>query len=361
MTTNRKIAGLAGLTALALMLTACAPDDPEPSPVTTQTPTPSASRVAVPSPPPEPEAVVVWPLTGVDATDASPTDLARPALAIKIENSSAARPQENLDAADVVFEQYVEAGISRLLAVFHSDVPEKVGPIRSMRPMDKNIMGSFAGPLIFSGAQGRFVSNTINTGQKVITQDRGGSGFYRTSDKAAPHNLHGRTADFFKQAADMPAPPQQWDIVEDGAEPSSASGDTVSAIKIHMSRYSNPSWKWDDDAQLWMRSEDGKPMVTSAGTQIGANNVLVLWVTIKFTSASGGSSVPETLLAGKSGEGYVASGNTQIPIKWSKAGQFDPYVLTTADGNPLELAQGKTWVELIPNKGVSDNTKVNFS
>lgn len=360
MRTNRKLASLSGFAAAVLVLAACAPDAAEPA-VTTQTPSPSVSRAAVPSPPPEPEAAIVWPLTGVDASEAAAADLARPALSIKIENSADARPQENLDAADVVFEEYVEYGISRLIAVYHSDAPKTVGPIRSMRPMDKNIMGSFAGPLIFSGAQGRFITGTVNTGQKVITQDRGGSGFFRTKDKRAPHNLHGYTSEFFKQAADMPEPPQQWEIVKEGDEPSSASGETIKAINIFMSGRSKPSWKWDATDSVWQRYESGSAHVTSAGDQISATNIVMLWVTVKYTSASGGSSVPETLVAGKSGEGYVASGNTQIPIKWSKKGQFDPYVFTTADGDPVELSPGKTWVELIPNKGVPDKTSIDFS
>ncbi|WP_084626565.1 DUF3048 domain-containing protein [Demequina aurantiaca] len=357
---NLKLAGLSGIVLAALTLAACSAD-PVPNVTKTATPAPSASRAAVPSPPPEPEPAIVWPLTGLDATEASADDLARPALSIKIENSAAARPQENLDAADVVFEEYVESGISRLVAVYHSDVPESVGPIRSMRPMDKNIMGSFKGPLIYSGAQVRFTEATVASGQKVITSDLGASGFYRTSDKASPHNLHGYTADFYEQAGDMPAPPQQWDYAKEDEEPTAATGTAASAIKIHMSQYSNPSWNWDDSKNLWMRSEDGNPHVTTAGTQIGADNVVVLDVTVKYTSGSSKSSVPETIVAGQNGTGIIASGNAQLPIKWSKAGQYDPWVFTTEDGDPVELLQGKTWVELIPNKGVSNDTSVAVS
>jgi len=360
MTRNRILGGLAGVAAIALLVTSCAPDT-EVGAIATSTPTPSASRSAVPSPPPEPDAGITWPLTGIDATDVDESDLARPALSIKIENSSAARPQQNLDAADVVFEEYVEYGISRLVAIYHSDIPESVGPVRSMRPMDKNIMGSFAGPLIFSGAQGRFVTQTVNTGQKVITQDRGDSGFYRTSDKAAPHNLHGKMSDFLKQAADMPAPPAQWDIVGEGEDPSAAAGKSISGIDIFMSGRSNPSWDWDDADSVWQRSEDGKAHVTTSGTQMSASNVVMLWVTVKYTSAAGGSSVPETIVVTDSGTGYVASNNTMIPITWSKAGQFDPYIFSTEDGEPVQLAPGKTWVELVPNKGIDNSTSIDFS
>lgn len=357
---SRKLAGLSGIAVAVLMVAGCSSDVVDgPTATATPTPSPSVSRAAVPTPPAAPTAV--WPLTGVDASKADPAELARPALSIKIENTVEARPQVNLDHADVVFEEYVEYGISRFIAVFHSDVPETVGPVRSMRPMDKNIMGSFAGPLIFSGAQARFVRETEATGQAVITQDNGDGGFFRVSEKRAPHNLHGRTADFFKQSTDLPAPPAPWGIVSAGDEPTSAAGKTIELIDIHMSDVAEPSWKWDGADSVWKRFEKGTPMVSKAGNQMTATNVVALWVTVKYTSAAGGSSVPETIVAKQSGTGYVASGNTQIPIKWSKAGQFDPFVFTTEAGDPVELLPGKTWVELIPNKGVANSTSINFS
>src|SRR5690554_756547 len=199
-------------TALALVLAACSSTEVVEPPATTPTieaPTPVKS--IAPSPPENLRPEVVWPLTGIDAEGDNQADLERPALSIKIENSSAARPQENLQYADIVFEEQVESGVSRLVAIYHSDVPETVGPIRSMRPMDKNIMGSISGPLIFSGAQGRFINDVRATGQTMIAQDTGGSGFFRVSDKRAPHNLHGRTADFFAQASDLPAPSAQFE------------------------------------------------------------------------------------------------------------------------------------------------------
>src|SRR5690606_521307 len=81
-----------------------------------------------------PDAVVplTWPLTGVSTAEVAD----RPAMNVKIENSAAARPQTGLGSADVVWEEMVEGGITRLVAVFHSQVPETLGPIRSLRPMD---------------------------------------------------------------------------------------------------------------------------------------------------------------------------------------------------------------------------------
>ncbi|WP_062517016.1 DUF3048 domain-containing protein [Demequina gelatinilytica] len=358
-----RLAAATTLTALATVgLAACSPatESSSTSTLTAATPGPSISAVALPPAPEDPRPEVAWPLTGLDASDATKKELSRPALSIKIENTEQARPQENLDKADVVFEEYVEYGISRLVAIYQSDYPESVGPIRSMRPMDRNIMGSFGGPLIFSGAQSRFISDTGASGQEMITQDRGDYGFYRTRDKAAPHNLHGYLAKFLEQT-DADAPDQQWDIAYPAEEATAQlEGTKTTFIDITMSPRALPEWRWDNKAGLWERYEDGTPHVTADGTQLSATNVVMLWVTVRYTSGSSTSSVPETLVAGESGEGYVATGNRYIPITWSKKGQYDPFVLTTEDGDPVELAAGQTWFELVPDAGVGHATDIDF-
>ncbi|MDN4482895.1 DUF3048 domain-containing protein [Demequina lignilytica] len=350
--------------ALALVgLAACAPATTDSSPQATVSVAPASATPTLPAAPEDPRPDVIWPLTGLDASDASAAELARPALSIKIENSAAARPQENLDQADVVFEEYVEAGISRLIAVYHSQMPDSVGPVRSMRPMDRNIMGSFGGPLVFSGAQGRFVTATVNSGQQVITQDIGSYGFYRTNDKAAPHNLHAYLDKILEQAdTGMTAPDEQWAIAyPEETATAQVEGEPASQIDIHMSGYSNPSWSWDSGQARWLRSEGGSPHVTTAGTQLSATNVVMLWVTVEYTTGSATSSVPETLVAGKKGSGYVVSGDRTIAITWSKAGQYEPFVLTTEAGDPVALMPGQTWFELIPNKGVGHPTSIDIS
>lgn len=346
---------LAGLS--LAVLAACAPAaEPVPTPTVTLTAEAAdVARVAAPSPPANPIPDVVFPLTGEDASQADADALAQPALSIKIENSLEARPQDGLEHADIVFEEYVEAGISRLVAIFHSDVPEVVGPIRSMRPMDRNIMGSFGGPLVFSGAQSGFIYQTRNSGQMVIAQDVGSPGFYRVSGRYAPHNLWGTTSSFQAQASSLDAPDLVWDFAYPPLSSPTAveSGSSTRVIDIYMSGWTQPEWTWDGDAHAWMRTEKGVPMQTVSGTQVSATNVLILFTRIQWNSSGGGSSVPETIVVTDSGTGYVATGGKYVPVEWSKAGQFDPYVVTTTDGDPVLFETGNTWVELVPAGGVA--------
>src|SRR5438309_8082921 len=101
-----------------------------------------------------------WPLSGV----ASGPVTARPALAVKIENSIDARPQTGLNSADLVYEEVVEGGITRFCAVFQSTVPPQVGPVRSVRPMDASIAGPLHGILAFSGGVRPYITAASNAG-----------------------------------------------------------------------------------------------------------------------------------------------------------------------------------------------------
>ena len=154
---GRTAAALATIGTLALT-TGCGPEEAQAADA------PSEEPAAPPAP-----VLVPWPLTGVEV-DAVP---ARPALAVKIENSVAARPQSGLNAADVVWEQVVEGGIPRYVAVYHSNLPAQIGPIRSVRPMDPAIAAPLRGLFAFSGGQAGYVDAIAAAGMQVLSNDAG--------------------------------------------------------------------------------------------------------------------------------------------------------------------------------------------
>ncbi|GAB2614256.1 DUF3048 domain-containing protein [Pseudactinotalea suaedae] len=299
---------------------------------------------------PEPAMPLTWPLTGV------PTDevAARPAMSVKIENSAAARPQTGLGAADVVWEEMVEGGITRFNAVFHSQVPEVLGPIRSLRPMDAAISAPFGGLFVFSGGQARFVSQVADTGLTMLSHDGGDAGFYRTSDRRAPHNVYGDTEAFLAAGAGQSAPPPQFQFGRTAENASALTGTPVSTIAVNFPAAS-PGWSWD--GEVWNRSEDGRAATTADGGQITAVNVVVLRVQVRNSGARdpGGNPVPETILTG-TGEATVFAGGHQLEATWSKEEVGSVMTLTTADGEPVLLAPGNVWVELVPVSGSSVST-----
>jgi hypothetical protein len=127
-----------------------------------------------------------------------------PSLTAKIDNHEAARPQVGLDRTDIVFEELVEGGLTRYAAVWHYDIPNEIGPVRSIRPMDPDIISPFGGLVAYSGGQEVFVNMMMNTPVRNLVFDYDTSGiFYRYDAHEAPHNVILHASDAVHLALDF--------------------------------------------------------------------------------------------------------------------------------------------------------------
>jgi len=273
--------------------------------------------------------------------------LSRPALAGKIDNHPSARPQVGLDEADIVFEELVEGGLTRYIAIWHSSLPAEIGPVRSVRPMDPEIVSPFGGIFAYSGGQVRFIQmmqeapvyNAIH-GQ-LDTEDT----FYRTSAKVAPHNVLVKAPELVDQHLNLPAPERQFAYAPSAEESTAVvAGSPVTSMNPRFSGFSSPTWEWDGTQGTFLRFQtNGAADSASSGNQIFATNVVVLQVGIDVVE-----DIPTTRLVNQ-GTGWVATGGSILEINWFKATPESPIVLTTDDGEEVRLGVGNTWIELIPN------------
>ncbi|WP_346619180.1 DUF3048 domain-containing protein [Blastococcus montanus] len=312
---------------------------------------PVAAPTTAPPPPPPPPPPVLWPLTGVDSAG---TSIDRPALAVKIENSVSARPQTGLGAADMVWEQVVEGGITRYVAVYHSTLPAELGPVRSVRPMDPAIAAPLRGVFAFSGGQRPYVDAIAAAGLQVLSHDAGAGGFHRQAGRSAPHNVYADPLALLAQAdAGHGAAPGVQFPISAAAEQASAAvaGAPAGVLDLTLSGISHPRWTWSPPDGRWLRAEGDTPAVEADGTPLRATNVVVLRVDVVNTGSRdpAGNPVPETVMVG-GGEALVATGGRTLPATWSKASVTEPVVLAAADGAPVTLAAGPTWVELVPSR-----------
>jgi hypothetical protein len=126
----------------------------------------------------------------------------------------------------------------------------------------------------------------------------------------------------------------------------------TATLELTLSGVSHPRWTWNAADGRWLRSEGSTPAVEADGRRIGATNVVVLRVDVVATEARdpAGNPVPETILTG-TGRALVASGGHTVEATWSKPETEDRVTLTGADGEPVTLGPGTTWVELVPNGG----------
>jgi hypothetical protein len=342
----------AGVVMALLAASACSPGaDEQASPTVTQaaeatTPKSVPPQPVRPKPKPEP---VVWPLTGV-RVDGNRLPM-RPALAVKIENSPESRPHRGLHTADIVWEQVVEGGVSRFVAVYHSKRPDAVGPVRSVRPMDAATVAPLKGILAFSGGQNPFIERVRKAGVQPIIMDDGAPGFWRSSDRYAPHNVYGSPRSFWKQAKKSRAerPPAQFDHAAKRGEGTAArTGRRARVADVRLSDLQRTVWRWKPKQQAYARSDGGAPSISS-GRQITARNVVVLSVAVRNTRFRdpGGAPVPETRMVG-AGRGVLLADGRAVSVRWRKEGPRQRIELERANGKPVELEPGNVWIELVP-------------
>lgn len=322
----------------ALLLSACSGAAPET--------TPSPSAAGWDSTYAEPDPVVLAPLRG---TEAAPGSLAHPSLAVKIDNHVAARPQIGLERADIVFEELVEGGITRYVAVYHSDVPDAVGPVRSIRPMDPDIMSPFGGIAAFSGGAEAFLVmiKAAPVFSAIFDYDNTGI-FSRTSTKSAPHNVILKAKELVGRHTDLPAPAQQFAYAPSVATSSAmVDGTPIGAINTRFSNARWPGWTWDAAGASYLRSQESAPDVDGNGAQLVATNVVTLRVDIDNKYGS----IPKTTMIG-SGEASVSAGGQTVSATWLKDSPVTPIRLVDDNGVTIRLAPGNTWIELVPtNQG----------
>lgn len=327
----------AALAATVLVLAGCASGAPMP------TPSPAYTSTYVPAPPQS-----FAPLTG--EVVASP--ITTPSIAAKVDNHPDARPQFGLERTDIVFEELVEGGLTRYVAIWQSDVPAEIGPVRSIRPMDPDIISPFGGIVAYSGGQYRFVQmmEDTNVYNAIHGQSDTEDTFYRTDLKDSPHDVLVLAPQVIARHVDLPAPPQQFGYSLDTASSTAArDGAPIAAINLVIGGAATPSWAWDPAKSAYNRfMTPGAPDTDFAGAQLTATNVVVLRVQVSWSYG-----VPKTELVG-AGEAWVSSGGGTVHGTWSKPSRGDTIRLTDDHGVPIRLAPGNSWVELVPVDGAVD-------
>ncbi|MDP4586499.1 MAG: DUF3048 domain-containing protein, partial [Microbacteriaceae bacterium] len=197
------------------------------------------------------------PLTGVQVEVGS---LQYPVLMAKIDNNPTARPQIGLNDADIVFEELVEGGFTRYVAVWHSVIPKEIGPIRSIRPMDPDIASPFRGIIAYSGGQQRFVQMMVATRVKNVIHGQAGTEkyIYRSSKKISPHNVIVRATKLVAKRSKLRPPAPAFEFARGTESPTAiVRGKPAGRLITSFSSLNTPSWKFDAASGLYRRFQAG--------------------------------------------------------------------------------------------------------
>ena len=259
----------------------------------------------------------------------------RPALVVKVDNVDA-EPQSGLNQADLVFEEIVEGQATRFAAVFNSMEANPVGPIRSARTQDVDLLQSLNDPaLAYSGANEGVNAALQAAGFELLSE--GDSGFFRRDDRPAPHNLYANIAALWPQLTSSGNAVPAFEFVAPGTE---VTGTPVTFAQMMVGGY-DVRWDWDATQRLFLRSQLGSPHELADG-QASANTVIVLVVPYGTSPAGGG---PEAQTIG-TGAAVVYTAGQKIEGTWTRQSATEPFHLE-AGGQPILIAPGRTWVEFV--------------
>jgi hypothetical protein len=348
---GRRWATPTALAATVALVGACGTHHQVAAPPTTATvpaPPPSTTTTTRPKPPSGPQPTA--PLTGLPQPYKA--QLAAPAVVVKIDNVDAARPQTGINQADVVYEELVEGGLTRLAAVFQSQYPSVLGPVRSGRLTDEGIIDDLNHPVFaYSGTNGIFLPILRSQPVTDIDDENHPSEFYRTNYAASPHNLY-TNVNLLAAAAKNPAPPPPlFSFVSAGKSFSGAGITPDLSVDIGFPEAA-VAWDWNAQDHLWLRGQNGTIDVDRAGVQISAANVIVQFVpyiTSAMATGEGGppAPIPEGLLVG-SGVAWFFSNGQVVKGTWTRASLTSVTTYKDASGAIIRLTRGRTWVELAP-------------
>ena len=303
------------------------------------------------------------PLTGLPVSD--PAFLGRRPLAIKIGNSpDYVRPQSGLSLADVAYEYYIEWGDTRFIAVFYSNSPTMVGPVRSGRYFDEHVTRMYHAFLIFKSADPRELSYLQGSDLKdflVIVGGRSCSPYF-----TGPYHRDSYNNQFFnttkwpacaikKGVDNSPQVLSGGFFTEDVPE----STLTASRIFSSYSEYSYNYWEYDPATHKYFRFQEANDMIDKkpeaytplsdalTGLPVTTSNVVTLFVPHIYANTYNAHDQVFNIDLLDYGNAYVFRDGLAIPAIWHRTAEDQPLLLTTLGGDPIYLRPGQTFYQVM--------------
>lgn len=276
---------------------------------------------------------VTSPFTG------EPVSSLGPELIFKIDNVSQARPPTGLTHADLVYILPVDAGLSRIYAVFSSDIPPVVGPVRSARQEDIELNAQFGTPAFaYSGAQPQLLPVVEHS--RIIDLYSGKvAGYYRDNSRVMPYNLYAHTSQLLAEAGGAS---KAHDIgLVFGSAPAGGTPASSYAVTYPSARF---GLTWSASSGKWLVSMDGTAAMAAGGGQLGAPTVVVQYVKVTKSPYMETGGLPPYANTVGSGTAVVLRDGRSYQAHWSRPDANSGTAFTRQDGSAMPFARGQVWV-----------------
>lgn len=280
-------------------------------------------------------------LTGLPGRDG-------PVLVVKIDDTAPAHPQVGLKHADVVYIEQVEGGLTRLAAIYSSNIPEVIGPVRSARISDIELLSQFGKvAFAFSGAQRKLLHEIASANLVDVGANRYGPIFYANDvNRNAPYAmmLQGKKIllDALERSPEIaPSKAMGWNF----GEPSQL-GRKFASVEIlwPASRYSA---RWSSTEKRWLLNFGDAPNLDASGYQLGPENIVIQLVSItdSIYKDKVGGVTPFSATVGQGGC-YLLRDARSTPCLWNRPSTESGTTFTDLQGAPIFFARGSTWFAL---------------
>ncbi len=306
------------------------------APTTTVAPKPSPTT---PKPKPKPKpAPLVNPLTGVGKP------VKGEVVAVKVDDVADARPQIGIDQADIVYIEQVEAGLTRLIAVYDTRKPV-VGPVRSVRASDIELLNQY-GPIVLA-ASGGGGDSLPTLAASHLKGNLGGAGFFRDNSRVMPHNLMVNLAQT-SGLGGAAAKSIGWTWAAKltgvvGVRPGTSLHTVVGGTGV--------AFQWSAALKRYVRYIDGVAQSAADGAPVATPNVIVQFCQGYVNPGDidvVGNPGHYTKTVG-SGKVAVFRNGVRINGTWTRPNAASGTTLRDAKGHQIPLSPGRTWVVLVEN------------
>jgi hypothetical protein len=268
-----------------------------------------------------------------------PVSSLRKELIFKIDNVPQARPPTGLTRADIVYLVPVEGALSRIFAVFSSHVPPVVGPVRSAREEDIQLLRQFGRPAFaFSGAQPRLLpvvehARIVNLYSGIV------GGYFRSSSRVAPYNLYARTSTLLREAKGAS---KARDIgFRFGPPPAGGKPASVYQVSYRSAAF---GFRWSAAQHRWRVWMDGSPAEAADGKQLGEHTIVVQYVKVGTSGFIEWGERPPFANTVGSGRAVVLRDGRAYQVHWSRPTADGGTTFTLPDGRRMPFARGQVWV-----------------
>src|SRR5215472_17140206 len=289
---------------------------------------------APPAPPPA-QAELHSPFAG------EPVKALGPVLAVKIDNIVNARPQTGLQSADIMYVIPVEGGLTRFMAVYSSRIPPVIGPVRSAREDDLELLRQFGRPAFAWSGATPHLTPFIHRARIVDLYAGTAGGYFRDPRRVAPHNLYANPHTLLKEA---PNASKAHDIgFRFGALPAGGKATASYTVKYHAATY---TFHWSAEAKRWLVWMDGKPGMATEGCQHAGATVIIQYTQIKTSRFLEAGSRPPYAVSTGSGRAVVLRDGQAFDVRWSRPAADGGTTYTLMSGQRMLFAPGQVWVIL---------------